>query len=59
MNIDSFKAKIVMANDAEIDELCMHWLYDFAWSCDKKNIALILEVVADELGIDVQTKELP
>ena len=48
-----------MADDAEIDELCIAWLYDFAWDCDKKNIALMLEVVADNLGIDVQQKELP
>jgi len=58
MHIDQFKARIVTADDAEIDELCIAWLYDFAWDCDKKNIALMLEVVADNLGIDVQQKEL-
>ena len=42
-----------MANDAEIDELCMHWLHRFALQCDKQHDAWLLELIADHLGIEI------
>jgi len=53
MDIDTFKAGIVMGNEAEIDELCMQWLYRFAVQCDKQHDARMLEIIADHLGIEI------